>query len=191
MTKAQRRAKKAVAAILDAAELTQGQFAEMIGASLDTVKSWTRKKNPSPVSPQFETRILLATGAEIWGDGSVVTGWRVGSKCGLANKPFTNEAFKFWRTHVAKSDEAVARHYTDLAADSIKRIFTAAIQPVRGQRNKLPAVWQSFSEWLVNTTEDFNLKKQLDSAGTDYFWRFWQRPAQSKPKVKPAKPPRR
>lgn len=77
------RTRKGIAAILDATGLTQAQLAEMIGASLGTVKSWTRKNNPSPISYEFETEVLIATGAVIRADGSVVTHWRVGRDCGL------------------------------------------------------------------------------------------------------------
>ncbi|MFZ0827865.1 MAG: helix-turn-helix transcriptional regulator [Verrucomicrobiia bacterium] len=196
MTKTQRRTQKGVAAILAAANLTQKQLAELIGASLDTVKGWTRKMNPSPISRHFESRIMLATGAIIKDDGSVVTSWQGSlqvenrfrkddrSVCetiyygGIepAGKPFTVEAFTFWRTYVAKSDEVLAALYSFEAADFARRIFHAAIQPVqvgrgkvRGQRNKLPAVWNSFYEWQIATRENFNLSRQLDALGEDYF----------------------
>lgn len=167
MKKAQKRTKKAVAAILDvmnAARLTQSQFAEMIGASLDTVKSWRRKSNPSPISPQFESRILAATGAEIKDDGSVVTFERSGD-----GKPFTLETFKHWRANETKSNEIFADHFASVCADEIRRIFHAAIQPVRGQRNGTLVVFNSLCDWLEDTRNKFNLNRQLEKMGRDYF----------------------
>jgi hypothetical protein len=190
MTKAQRRTKKAIAAILDATGLTQTQLAEMIGASLDTVKGWTRK-NPKPITRKFESLILKAIGAKIMDDGSVITNWQ-GSLLvenrfenpkkhdysiyetiyygGIepAGKPFTRETFTFWRTYVAKSNAQLAALYSYHAANVVRQIFHAAIQPVRGQKN-LPAVWTSFCEWQKDTTEKFNLSSQLDKMGKNYF----------------------
>lgn len=176
MKHAQLRTKRAITAILDATGLRQNQFAEMIGASLDAVKSWTRKRNPNPLSGQFESRIMLATGAVINSDGSVVTSWRVGKRSGLIGKPFTSEAFKFWRTNVALTDQKTCQYCEEKGAYYLQLILKSAIKSerkARGQK-KLPAVWQSFCEWLVNTSDDFNLRRELDSLGADYFWRHWR-----------------
>ena len=54
-----------------------------------------------------------------------------------------------------------------MAANSVRRIFRAAVQPVRGQRNKLPAVWTSFCDWHEDARKNFNLSRQLDAMGKD------------------------
>ena len=64
MTKIQRQTQKAVAEIV-AVRGSQPLVAKDIGASLDTVKSWTRKKNPLPVSRAFKKRLFAAYGSMI------------------------------------------------------------------------------------------------------------------------------
>jgi len=181
MNKSQRRTRKAVTAILVATKLTQRDFAEMIGASLDTVKGWMRKKNPSPISLHFESRILAATGAKIRGDGSVISEWGGGpalverrknengsitliryGESQPAGASFTFGTYIFWRTYVAKSNQSLAAFHSFLAADLVRHIFHAASMPVRGHRNKLPAVWTSFVKWKDDTIKDFNLSRQMD-----------------------------
>jgi transposase len=164
MKKAQKRTRKAIAVILDATGLTQKEFAEMTGASLDTVKAWARKRNPSPISAQFESRILAATGAKINADGSVVSFERSGG-----GKPFTLATFKYWRAHETQSNEVAADHFAYVCANDIRRIFHAAIQPVRGKRNGTLAVFNSFCDWLEDTRNKFNLNRQLEAMGRDYF----------------------
>ncbi len=144
----------------------------MIGASLDTVKSWNRKENPSPISQQFETRILFATGAVIKDDGSVVAFFSF-PPCEkhdpkpACSVPFTKDTFTFWRTRLFKSNEVIADRCARHCTDSLRRIFHAACQPVRGQRS-LPAVWDSFCDWEKDTKKKFNLSSRLEKMEKDY-----------------------
>lgn len=167
MKKAQQRTKKAVSFILNATNLTQREFAEMIGASLDTVKSWTRKKNPSPISRQFEERILAATGAKIMPDGAVVIFREYGNY--QTGELFTLETFNFWRAHQTQPTEIMADYNACQAADMVRRILHAAIKPVRGKRNGTLAVMNSFWDWAADTTKTFNLQRRLEAMGSDYF----------------------
>jgi transcriptional regulator with XRE-family HTH domain len=161
MTKAQKRTQKAIKAIRDVTGLTQSQLAEMIGASLDAVKGWTREKNPSPIFKQFETAILFATGAVIKDDGSVV------AFLSFPTEPFTKDTFDFWRAHLFKSNEVIADRCARRCADSIRRIFRAACQPVRGQRS-LPAIWSSFCDWEKDTIKKFNLSRRMEKSEDEY-----------------------
>ena len=43
----------------------------------------------------------------------------------------------------------------------IGRLFEAASQPVRGKKNKLPALVESFNDWLLSTMKEFSLWRQL------------------------------
>lgn len=144
----------------------------MIGASLDTVKGWTREKNPSPISQQFKTRIMFATGALIKKDSSVVAEITP-PPCGKhdpkpdCSEPFTKETFDFWRTRIFKSNEVLADRCVRHCTDSLRRIFHAASQPVRGKRN-LPAVWNSFCDWYKDTKKKFNLSSRLEKMEKDY-----------------------
>jgi hypothetical protein len=155
MKKAQRPTPNAIKTILDETDLKQYQFADMIGASLDTVKGWTRKKSPSPISQQFKTRILFATGAAIKDDGSVVAGLT------FPTEPFTKDTFAFWRTRIFKSNEVIADRCARRCADSIRRIFRAACPLVPGEKRNLPAVWSSFCDWEADTIKNFNLSRRL------------------------------
>jgi transcriptional regulator with XRE-family HTH domain len=189
----------AVKAVREIAGMTQAEFARMIGASLDTVKSWELNRNG--LSYQFEIRIMLATGAQIEADGSIKTHWRAGTSSGFGGKSFSREAFKFWRANIARSDDQTAEIYSKRGAEALVLVLRAAAVPHRGRRDKLPALWQSFEEWLVQVTEDFQLEQaieQVQRGRQDAFhWRYWRKPpappkrssrAASKPaKRKPAR----
>lgn len=159
----QKRTKKAVAAILDAAGLTQSQLAEMIGVSLSTVKSWTRKKNSNPISSENETRILVATGAVINADGTVITSWRVGSACGLSDKPFTKEAFDFWTKKVNTRESVTPEKWIEPAKQHIELLLKAAIkgEAGKGRQTKFPALLHAFEEWADKAAKEFNLERQM------------------------------
>jgi transcriptional regulator with XRE-family HTH domain len=184
----------AVKTIREIAGMTQAEFARMIGGSLDTVKSWESNRNS--LSPQFETRILLATGAGIQPDGSVRTHWRVGTASGLAGKPFSRPAFNFWRANVARSDDQTAETYAKRGAEALALVLAAAGRAERGRRDKLPSLWQSFEEWLVQVTEDFQLAPAIEQLprGQGFYWRMWRkppgnpkRPSRTKSKRKPGR----
>jgi len=66
----------------------------------------------------------------------------IGNRKKPSGQPFTREAFDLWRTNVdvVKSNEEVAALHSYLAAESLRRMFRAAIEPVRvgEEANALP-----------------------------------------------------
>jgi hypothetical protein len=131
--------------------MTQGRFAALIGASLDAVKSWERRRKPNRISPSFQTSILWETGAEFYG-GSITGSWRFLNE--LANQPYTKAHFVYWRECLARSDVARAEELIAQGQAAIKAILNAAVN----RRGKpLRAVWQSFEDWFAQTTNNFKL----------------------------------
>ena len=131
----------------------------MIGVSVDTVKSWTRKK-PLEVSSIFRLAITLSTGAVIQPDGSVDSFPLVPFiKFGLLKRSgaFSREEFDSWRNELCPSTEKFANRASEFAALLIKALFTEAVKPVRGKRFKLPGVVDSFNRWFIDTATDFNI----------------------------------
>jgi len=158
MTNTQRRTQKAVTEIVKIRG-SQPLVAKDIGASLDTVKSWTRKKNPLPVSRAFKTRMSAAYGAMIDEGGrlfAVVNG---------NEQPFTKETFNGWREHLTNakrpfySGQSIVNYFVGRGCDSISRIFEAASEKDNGRADKFFAVVESFNQWAENTIADFKLSK--------------------------------
>jgi len=158
MTKIQRQTQKAVAEIV-AVRGSQPLVAKDIGASLDTVKSWTRKKNPLPVSRVFKKRLFAAYGSMIDDGGrlfAVVNG---------AEQPFTKQTFDGWRGHLTNakrpfySGRSIVNYFVSCGCGSISRIFEAASEKDNGRTDKFFAVVESFNQWAENTIKDFKLSK--------------------------------
>jgi hypothetical protein len=171
------KAKKAIKAILAATGFHLNEFARMIGASLDTVKSWSAGRNS--ISAEFRSRILLSTGAQIEESGEVTTHWRVGSASGFSGEPFSRESFAFWREKVSPSDAPSAEMLIKRGAAALDILFRAAALPVNGKKNKLPGISRAFEEWLIEVTENFALEpviaKIQKSDDRDFFWHHWRR----------------
>jgi transcriptional regulator with XRE-family HTH domain len=159
MTKPERQTQKAIAAIMEVAGRTQLQIAKDIGASESTVKSWTRKKNPLPVSRAFKTRMFAAYGAMIDENGrlfTVVNG---------AERIFTKDSFNGWREHLTNakrpfySGRSIVSYFVSRGLDSMSRIFHAASEKDNGRADKFFAVVESFNQWAESTIKDFKLSK--------------------------------
>ncbi len=158
MTKTQRQTIKSVAEIV-AVRGSQPLVAKDIGASLNTVKSWTRKKNPLKVSRAFKTRILAAYGAKIDDGGrlfSIVNGME---------QPFTKQTFESWRDYLSNakrpfySGNSIVSYFVGRGCDSISRIFWAASEKDNGRSDKFFAIVESFNQWAESTIKDFKLSK--------------------------------
>jgi transcriptional regulator with XRE-family HTH domain len=186
LNKSQLRTKRAVGEILKATGLRQIEFAQRIGASLDTVKSWTRSK-PAEMSRDFEWRILHATGAQIQPDGSVVMfikspngkpDHKTGKyKGGLYNKPYSKKAFEFWQRFAIRSGiEGINYSIIESAKHSVEVILKAAATKgeTMGMKFQFLAVRTSFDEWVEKTVQEFSLEKRIAAV-----------------EKMPAKPPRR
>lgn len=169
MTKAQKAAQKTFTTFRDAG-ITQSQLAEMIGASLDTVKAWTRKKNPNPISPGFKHQIRTAIGAEIKNDGSVVECWRDfinKEKLILSptHKPFTKDSFNRWiaGNNPKKNPSLQPERCIEAAKQGIALLLKAAIngEAGTGRQTKFVNVLDAFDEWLQEASQRFKLERPL------------------------------
>lgn len=160
MTKKQRQAQKSVLEIMATARRTQQQLAKDIGASVNTVKSWTRKKNPRPVSSDLKKRIYGAYGAMIGDDGKLFSISSEGKE-----QPFTKEALEDWRKHRVNSKRphysgrSIVNYFVSRGIDSMSRIFHAASEKDNGRTDKLFAVVESFNQWAASAIKDFKLSK--------------------------------
>jgi hypothetical protein len=158
MTNKQRQTQKAVAEIVKVRG-TQPLLAKDIGASLDTVKSWTRKKNPLPVSRAFKKRISAAYGAMIDDSG------RLFSILGGRKQTFTQHSFDGWREYLTNakrpfySGRSIVSYFVSRGLDSMSRIFHAAEEKDNGRKDKFFAVVESFNQWAESAIEDFKLSK--------------------------------
>jgi hypothetical protein len=176
LTKSQLRTKRAVGDILKATELPQTDFAKLVGASLDTVKSWTRSK-PAKMSPEFEWRILHATGAQIQPDGSVVMFVKSPKgkpnpkthryKGGRFNKPYSKQAFEFWQRFAVPSKIEMIKDSTiESTKHAVEAILKAAATKghTKGMKFQFLAVLASFDEWIAKTAQEFDLKDRIVAA---------------------------
>ncbi|HUZ06563.1 MAG TPA: hypothetical protein VMV89_03660 [Candidatus Paceibacterota bacterium] len=168
MTKKQRQTIKGVRAILDITEKSQPQLAKDIGASVSTVKSWTRrpKKDWRTINPDFRRRIFAAYGAMINDGGrlfSVVNG---------REQPYTKKSFDGWSNYLINAkrphklskpenqEQSIVNYFSSRGTDSLCRIFHAASEYIEHNRGKkLFAVVESFNQWAENTIADFKLSK--------------------------------
>jgi len=171
MTKAQKATQKAIATIRDAG-LSQSQLAEMIGASLDTVKAWTRKRNPNPISTKFQHQIMTATGAEIKNDGSVVEAWRdfVDEKkliLSPTHKPYTAESFRRFVESGNPKKNRLLRHEVCIegAKQGVELLLRAAVngEAGTGRQTKFVSVLDDFDEWLCDASRRFKLERPLSA----------------------------
>ena len=141
-------------------DLTQGEFAVMIGASKDAVASWEVSRNN--LSPSFARRIALATGVEaedlLRGRMPLMT------RAGGQRRPFTAETYKAHRaSYWGSSDEAAARRHIRHCSDALELLFQAASQTATAKgASRLPAVVGSFIQWCEETRENFQLEKAVD-----------------------------
>jgi hypothetical protein len=188
MTKQQTQSKAMVKSILNLKTMTQVKLAAAIGASLPTVKTWTIK-NPKPVSNQFMARIYWLTGATIAPDGVFrdSIGDTAGSrkKTKMVKRPFCEETFKRWRERF--SDEQRAATLADGWGVILHRIFLAALPSNATQQSKLPMVIASLKEWSEIALKDFGLMSRYEEIRDKAIFGGQV----NKPKVKPAKTPRR
>ncbi len=174
----------------DIINLTQGEFAAIIGASKDTVASWEVGRNK--LSRQFARRIALATGVEaedlMRGRSTLMTYVPMAGRL-----PLTAETFQRHRqSHWGATDEAAARRHLKNGADALGLILLAAAGGADGTGTKcLPAVLESFIEWCEQTREDFQLEGAIDrllaerkgKAAVSQSYGVWRRKQQEDPSV--------
>jgi transcriptional regulator with XRE-family HTH domain len=151
---------RAIRELRDIINLTQGEFAAMIGASKDTVASWEVGRNK--LSRQFARRIALATGVEaddlMRGRSPLMTHVPMAGRLPLTAETFQRHRQSYW----GATDEAAARRHLKNAADALGLILLAAAGgPDEKGAKCLPAVLESFIEWCEQTREDFQLDPEI------------------------------
>jgi transcriptional regulator with XRE-family HTH domain len=152
---------RAIRELRDIINLTQGEFAAIIGASKDTVASWEVGRNK--LSRQFARRIALATGVEaedlMRGRSRLMTYVPMAGRLPLTKETFQQHRQSYW----GATDEAAARRHLKNGADALGLILLAAAGGPDGKGAKcLPAVLESFIEWCEQTREDFQLEAAID-----------------------------
>lgn len=131
---------------------SQSQFAAMVGVSKHTIISVENGRNQ--LSRKLAERIHAATGASLMPDGPPNFGW---------NKEYTVDQFNRWRHDYYPSNEATARKHFDVMKMWLRVIFLAAAKPgVAGNRDRLPAVRESFAEWLEEVRDKFKLENEIE-----------------------------
>jgi hypothetical protein len=81
----------------------------------------------------------------------------------LLINPSRKKHFDLWREMFAPSNEEAAKRCIIHSAQAIDLLFKAAAKKVRGRNDRLPAVWQSFEDWLVHVTVDFKLESEIEN----------------------------
>ncbi len=140
-------------------ELTQEDFAVLIGASKDTVASWETGRNR--LSAGMARRIALVTGVY---DGSLLKPSGPLLTNAVARRPFTREEFgrhqkMFWG---APDEKQLARHVTR-CSDALELLFRAAATGGEAGASRLPGVLDSFIQWCREARRDFGLEKEIDA----------------------------
>ena len=141
-------------------DLTQAEFATLIGASKDAVVSWENGRNP--LSESFARRIMLVTGVH---DQSLLKG----KKALLARRPaggaYTKEEFAWHRKNFwGDSAEQNARRQIGPAADTLELLLLAAAKTgVDEGPSRLPGVLDAFHQWCKQAVEDFELLPAIDA----------------------------
>lgn len=161
---------------------SQSQFAALVGVSKHTIISVENGRNK--LSKNLARRIQIATGAQIL-DGKfrfepeyfVPAAESPGKLTPKASKflhdrwdgtgkyddLYTRQDFEQWRANFFPSNAEAARKSFDEIKQWVEFIFKAAAKPgVAGNRDRLPAVYQSLVEWLNETKETFKLEKEVD-----------------------------
>lgn len=140
-------------------ELTQGEFATLIGAAKDTVASWETGRNR--LSAGMARRIALVTGVY---DGSLLKPTGPLLTNAVARRPFTREEFRrhqkmFWG---APDEKQLAKHVTR-CSDALELLFRVAATSGEAGASRLPGVLDSFIQWCQATRTDFGLEKEIDA----------------------------
>jgi DNA-binding XRE family transcriptional regulator len=156
---------------------SQSQFAAMIGVSKHTIISVENGRNK--LSRNLARRIQMATGAEILDETlsfePVIADYnalppearkfmrRRWDGTGKYDNLYTGEDFEQWRTNFFSTNDEAARKLFDKIKKWVEFLFRAAAKPgVAGNRDRLPAVYQSLVEWLNQSLEHFKLRNEVD-----------------------------
>jgi len=172
-----------VAQLRDTIKKSQSQFAAMVGVSKHTIISVENGRNQ--LSKNLARRIQIATGARILdgklrfapeynvpvaespgkltqGAAKFLHNRRDGT--GKYDDLYTRQDFEQWRANFFPSNYEAARKSFDKIKQWVEVIFkAAAAKPgIAGNRDRLPAVYQSLVEWLNETRGNFKLEKEVD-----------------------------
>lgn len=162
-------------------QISQNRFAEMVGVSLDTIRSVECGR--LELSPTLERKIALATGARLHPGGAVYNPnnnpeykrqWRpftdgtIRSAYVNAEHPgrdYTFETFRYHCRRFASTPEA-ARKELDGILPAIESLFMSAARPTSAAagapaemcRNRLPNLAAALWDWISETSSAFGLK---------------------------------
>jgi DNA-binding XRE family transcriptional regulator len=173
---------KLVAQLRKVIQKSQSQFAAMIGVSKHTIISVENGRNK--LSKNLARRIRIATGAKILEDKfefeplfNLPTDETAGElspsivqflndRCDGVRKSgdaYTLDDFQQWRKNFYPSNEDAARKSFAKIKVWVEYVFRAAAKSgATGNRDRLPAVYQSLVEWLEETVDNFKLFGQVD-----------------------------
>jgi len=141
---------------------SQSEFAQMIGATRDTVASWENGRNR--LTRDAAQRIMYATGA--W-PHSLLNGPPI-LDCNL--EPYKPESLAAWKREGKYCSVSAADALYPQSADALWLLFTAAGRPGLGKlKHQFPAVWHSFVGWLEATVKEFKLERRIDDLLKDRF----------------------
>jgi transcriptional regulator with XRE-family HTH domain len=125
--------------------LSQAQFASMIGSGRPTVIAWENRVNN--VSPEFREMIQDACGARVMDDGAV-------RDC-LMGADYTMEFYReFWQ----RAAGFTADDYSRVGAERLKLLFSTVQRP-----DRLKRMWSSFLRWEEQTIRAFGLQQKISS----------------------------
>jgi len=161
---------------------SQSQFAVLVGVSKYAIIAVENGRNK--LSKSLARRIQIATGAKILDENirfEPVSYLPVAESPGKLTPEaakflrsrwdgtgkfddlYTRKDFEQWRANFFPSSDETARKSFDKIKQWVEFIFKAAAKPgVAGNRDRLPAVYQSLVEWLNETRENLKLEKEVD-----------------------------
>ena len=150
--KTPRNAVRLVAELRKVIGKSQSQFAAMIGVSKHTIISVENRRNA--LSRTLANRIRIATGANLL---------RNQLQSPYRNASYTREDFDNWRKSYGSDDPALAIEQFNEMKTWLKVILLAAAKPgLAGNRDRLPALYVSLTDWLDAARKKFKLEREIE-----------------------------
>jgi transcriptional regulator with XRE-family HTH domain len=150
------KANRAVRYLRETLGQTQAQFASMLGVAKITVTCWETGRNR--LEPRVAYKINAATGAEIDDllESKVPVRFYDGS-------PYSADSLRIWRANCGDYTRAAAA-MAKTASEDLSALFQAGARPGRlGNKYRLPAIFESFMNWIQDAAKDFDLNPQVDA----------------------------
>jgi len=150
------RANRAVRYLRENIGQTQAQFASMLGVAKITVTCWETGRNRLELRAAY--KINAATGADI--EDLLASKVPVRFYDGA---PYTADSLRVWRANCGDYTRA-AEAMAQSASRDLSALFQAGARPGRlANKYRLPAIYESFMNWIQDAAKDFDVNPQIDA----------------------------